>query len=530
MTTPTPNVGNTPQGNNLQNTGTNPANVVNQSPSLQNQGPSTYDPSNPPEFNPNAEKPKITKKHAISGMGIAIILVGIVLLGFLVGKVISLFTEAGVTTPTNQCKVDADCSNEAPGGGKLCTYGEPYCDDTVYPRICRCPAPTATSTPTPRDQCTKKEDCTYAPDGSQLCKDKDAAYCDTSANPNVCRCKYTPTDTPKPNSCGPASSLTTAQNKAASQGNAGRCTCVGNNPFCCYTNSNGEKKCILAGNWGIKVAGKDSKCPAPFNWGPRLEYGQWWCFDTSKYCLPQDYTISGRCDSDSDGNACTPEKIDKYDTTPPSACFTNPTQPPTGTSVDTPTPTDTPTTTPTDTPTETPTPTPGTLACMDLSNTNTNNTYRFTCQVTDEATACKFVINNSETHTSTPVNNTCTYDHTFTTSGDYSIRCYAVDANNAEASSDACINYVNIPNGPTTTPPSTGIFDSPASLASLTIFVFAIAIFETFTGYFTNLFLNTKARAGTLFNAKDLKITIKLSKNSKVRKALESRLTKKIKD
>ncbi len=506
---------NNQQDNNTQQNNT----TVPTNPSLHNPNPTNFDPNNPPEFNPNANKPTVTHKHAISGLGIAIIIVGIVLLGLLVGKAIGLFVQAEPNPATAQnqfnCSTIECCHN----------YGRCMAVSDVDKYTCQDLQTCVTCNP---------QTCSYEPVNDRgLCAGKPCGI--PSITP-------TPTGTPTPNptggenTCGPASMLDYAKTKARQAGSTGACTCVGNNPFCCYVNNNGETKCLLKGNWGIVVSGKNVTCPEPFTWGPRLEYGKWWCFDTSRTCLPSDYTISGQCA----GNqvACTKSIIDSVFSSVPSACFSNPHPNPTPTATINPSPTPTPTTTPTPTNTPTPTPTePYVLICNSLTFTqdpNINTKYNFTCSVNHYANQCKLIIDDNTTLTATPdANNNChfTYDLAELPNNTHNITCYAVDTGaQYEQTSDNCKAAINT-NNPTNTPspvPTTGIIDSPIAFASLSVIVIAIGIFEAFTGSLSNSLLKLKKLGKTITSGDSIKIRIKLSKHSKVRKLLEEHIKNKI--
>lgn len=146
------------------------------------------------------------------------------------------------------------------------------------------------------------------PGGSGSCEDQGGELCDI-ANPssNTCRqnshdpfydelpnqwccaagCKVHPTDnldqTPTPGGGGGTCNLSP---------NASDEFCVGNNPYgACYLGgSTGKYWCQrLSGNLGKKVIGStDCTCPNNYSWGPRVEYGNTWCFNTTRSPLTCD--------------------------------------------------------------------------------------------------------------------------------------------------------------------------------------------------------------------------------------------------
>jgi hypothetical protein len=70
--------------------------------------------------------------------------------------------------------------------------------------------------------------------------------------------------------------------------------CVGNNPSndCWCGDASGPSNepywcCKLNGNPGKRLEADTTTnctCPDPYNWGPREEYGYFWCFNTLKTC------------------------------------------------------------------------------------------------------------------------------------------------------------------------------------------------------------------------------------------------------
>jgi len=140
--------------------------------------------------------------------------------------------------------------------------------------------------------------------------------------------------------------------------------CVGNNPTgACYLGGDGNQYWCrkLAGNPGKEITGSTScNCPSPYTWGPRQEYGVWWCFNSASICTPTGETAE-QC-------ALLPGVLlpgcPQPTAVPPSPPPTvppgvTPTRTPTPTQGPTPTRTPTPTLIPTAviTPTRTPTPT-----------------------------------------------------------------------------------------------------------------------------------------------------------------------------
>ncbi|MCK4588313.1 hypothetical protein KAT60_00665 [Candidatus Woesebacteria bacterium] len=77
--------------------------------------------------------------------------------------------------------------------------------------------------------------------------------------------------------------------------------CVGNNPSndCWCGDASGPSNepywcCKLNGNPGKRVSGTTScRCPDPYNWGPREEYGYFWCFNTLGKCTGEVVPCTG---------------------------------------------------------------------------------------------------------------------------------------------------------------------------------------------------------------------------------------------
>ncbi len=146
--------------------------------------------------------------------------------------------------------------------------------------------------------------------------------------------------------------------------------CVGNNPtdICVDKIINGKQYACteLVGNPGKQIicpgGGRpedyDFSCPKNYSWMNK-EYGVWWCFDTTRQCVPNNDTRyqcrPGTCEPEAPPQTQTPTPTP---TTPiPTPTPTTPTPTPTGPTPTPTTPTPTPTTpTPTET-TATPTPT-----------------------------------------------------------------------------------------------------------------------------------------------------------------------------
>jgi len=107
--------------------------------------------------------------------------------------------------------------------------------------------------------------------------------------------------------------------------------CVGNNPVGdCYQGGDGNSYACysLQGNPGKKISGSTNcDCPAPYTWGPRQEYGSWWCFNTAiTNCSPNivdGLDTSERC-------SLLPEQCAPTSTPPPPPPQPTPSPPPPG--------------------------------------------------------------------------------------------------------------------------------------------------------------------------------------------------------
>lgn len=315
MTTPIPNI--------PQDTGAGQGNIANTPGNTHhyNATPNpNFDPNNPPEFSPNTKgtAPQV-QKQAISGLGIILIIIGIIFLGVLIGKVISMFVNAG-------------------GGGNQATTQSVGGCTTI--------------------------DCCHQQGRCMAVSESDPYACKTITECVTCdpaTCSYTTVDTTKcaGKPCGPTPLPSESATPTPPPPGSGICEFENNTPVCLGNNFSG--KCVdkiingkpyacqeLVGDYGLAIKGATDPhnrpkctCPEPYTW-MNYEYGRWWCFDTHSpgVCIPNNNTRY----------SCKPGTCESS-TTP------TPTPTPTGTIVETPTPSTTNTPTPTPSVTETPTPT-----------------------------------------------------------------------------------------------------------------------------------------------------------------------------
>ena len=333
MNAPIPNI---PQNSGVGQTNNAPVpNVTNNSHHYNAQPNPNFDPNNPPEFSPNPKgnAPQV-HKQAISGLGIILIIIGIIFLGVLIGKVVSMFVNASssgqnqATTQSAGGCTTIDCCHQQ-GRCMAVSESDPYACETIT-KCVTCNLATCKYTEVDTNKCTGKP-CGPTPV--------------PSGTPPV-------TVTPKPG--GTCAAVPGKRDVCLGNNFTGKCVdkIINGKPYACKE---------LAGDFGYAVidpeTGKEATNPnkkpncvcngksqagTEYTW-LKYEYGRWWCFDTHSpgVCIPNNDTHY-RCE--------------------PGSCEPTPT--PTGTIVETPTPTpsitETPTPTPSITDTNTPTPTPST--------------------------------------------------------------------------------------------------------------------------------------------------------------------------
>ena len=340
MDTPIPNINQNQKNTNLNNVAPNDTNAVNTHHYNATPNPN-FDPNNPPEFSPNPKgnAPQV-HKQAISGLGIILIIIGIIFLGVLIGKVVSMFVNAG-SSDQNQATTQSaggcttiDCCHQQ-GRCMAVSKSDPYACKTITECV---ECDTAT--------------CSYKDVDTNKCAGKPCGPTPVpSGTPPV-------TVTPKPG--GTCAAVPGKRDVCLGNNFTGKCVdkIINGKPYACKE---------LAGDFGYAVidpeTGKEATNPnkrpncvcngksqagTEYTW-LKYEYGRWWCFDTHSpgVCIPNNDTHY-RCEP----GTCEPTGTVVETPTP------TPTHTPTTTP--SPTPTPTPTTTPTSTPTTTPSPTPST--------------------------------------------------------------------------------------------------------------------------------------------------------------------------